>query len=172
MSGDDLAFGATADGVGSVTIAAGMDLWSSRVDLAALAFSLKYAEGAADRLTLRGVVPPVGVPVTLPGQSVTVTVGPVSRTVTLDANGRGASDDTVVTVKRGKPGKPATITLTVKGDFSAVLAPLGMDGSADAKKLRVPVGGSIDLGAGPVTLEAAVRFTSAAGKSGVGSLTR
>jgi hypothetical protein len=174
LSDDTLITGAPGDSepAGSVTVVSNVALYVARVEVAGLAFALKYAEGAADRLTLRGVVPPVGVPDSIEGRSVTVTVGSLARTVTLDAKGRGTSDDTVVTVKRGKPGKPATITLTVKGDFSAALAPLGMDGSADAKKLRVPIGGSIDLGAGPVTIEGAVLFNATAGAGGSARLTR
>lgn len=141
----------------------------------ALSIGFNFKPAGNDKLKLVATVANVTLPADLTGTQVTIVVGEVTRTLTLDVNGKAASGDARVVVKRGKAFAPQKVTLTVKGsDFTGVTPFIaeGMDGVAAAKNLRTPIAGSIDLGTGPVAFSAAVKYNAKAGKSGTAALTK
>jgi uncharacterized protein YkwD len=140
-----------------------------------LNLGLNFRPAGNDTMKLVAAVANVTLPADLTGLQVTVVVGEITRTLTLDATGKAAAGDAKVTVKRGKGYGPDKVTLVVKGtDFTAPtpFTAEGMDGTASAKNLRVPISGSIDLGSGPVAFSVAVKYNAKAGRSGTAVLTK
>jgi hypothetical protein len=140
-----------------------------------LALGFNFKPAGKDTLKLVASVANVTLPADLTGLAVTVVVGEVTRTLTLDATGKAVLGDAKVVVRRGKGFAPQKVTLTLKGSDFTTATPFtaeAMDGTVAAKNVRTPLSGSVDLGTGPVSFSVAVKYTAKPAKSGTAALTK
>jgi hypothetical protein len=100
-------------------------------DVAKLAVALKFSRSGADSITLSGQFP-LADGTALAGKSVTIDVGGVSRTFTLDAKGRSPKGVDAAAVKPPKGGVAKFTASFRKGDFAAALQDEGLSNATVA----------------------------------------
>lgn len=135
-----------------------------------LRIALSFAKEGRDGLVLEGEIP-VDAGFDPAGKSLSVDVGGIARSFTLDAKGRGTAADGVaaLAVRRTKgtvPAQRARVTVTLRNtSLAADLADEGLtDADASAKPVSVPV--SVTLGSTSFDAVADLVWDAKAGRSG------
>jgi hypothetical protein len=136
---------------------------------AVLKFNFKKPD--KDKFMVSGSLPALDGPSV--GVVVTVDIGGVAQTFTLDDKGRAREgDDTFALIGKPKNGRVKFLCQFKKGDFSDETADEGMDGTEDAKKETRTI--AVRMGFGDLIYEASldVKYTAKAGKSGIAKFAR
>jgi hypothetical protein len=127
--------GTTADdGKGGQTAATGLDIVvmpanTPYFDVTKASVAMKFAISNTDMVSASGQIP-LADGTSLEGKSLTIDVGGVGKTFTLDAFGRTPKGDATASVSRPKNGVARFTVKFVRGDFSAELLDEGMADSS------------------------------------------
>jgi hypothetical protein len=125
-----------------------------------------YKKSNADKFMVFGELPALVGPVD--GRVVTVDVGGVTQTFTLNRKGRArVGANTFALIGRPRNGTIRFRFNLMKGDFSDEMADEGMDGTVDAKKAPRTLGISVLVGEALHETTITVEYTAKAGKTGI-----
>ncbi len=142
----------------------------SQIAVKKLAIALNFSTSGRDRFTLRGTLNVAGQPA-LTGAQVAVDFGGIVKLFTLDSKGsfKSGNDSFKIVIKTANgAGQDASFNATLrKGDFAAILATIGLNGSADAKNSAKAISLTILFNGTHYQTTRIVSYTAKASKTGV-----